>query len=74
MDFIAPQKTPVLAAADCIVTFVNDYSNIGGPYPSYWDLTNFITIEHLNGEYSQYDHLEYHSAKERIGQKVNAAQ
>src|SRR3982750_4243637 len=44
IDFIAPQNTPVLAAADGIVTFVKDDSNIGGPYPSYWDSTNFIII------------------------------
>ena len=74
IDFIAPQNTPVLAAADGIVTFVKDDSNIGGPYPSYWDLTNFITIAHSNGEYSRYDHLEYHSVKVRVGQKVNAGQ
>ena len=74
IDFIAPQNTPVLAVADGIVTFVKDDSNIGGPYPSYWDSTNFIIIEHSNGEYSRYDHLEYHSAKVRVGQKVSAEQ
>src|SRR6188472_3058716 len=74
IDFIAPQNTSVLAAADGIVTFVKDDSYIGGPYPSYWDLTNFITIEHSNEEYSRYDHLDYHSAKIKIGQKVSAGQ
>jgi murein DD-endopeptidase MepM/ murein hydrolase activator NlpD len=74
VDFIASQDTPVLAAADGIVTFVKDDSNTGGPYPSYWDLTNFITIEHSNGEHSRYDHLEYHSAKVRVGQLVKAGQ
>ena len=74
IDFIAPIDTPVLAAADGTVTFVKDDSNIGGPYPSYWDTTNCIIIEHSNGEYSRYDHLEYHSAKVKVGQKVNAGQ
>jgi murein DD-endopeptidase MepM/ murein hydrolase activator NlpD len=74
IDFIAPQNTPVLAAADGIVTFVQDDSNIGGPYLSYWDYTNFITIEHSNGEYSRYDHLEYQSTKVRVGQKVKSGQ
>jgi murein DD-endopeptidase MepM/ murein hydrolase activator NlpD len=74
VDFIASQDTPVLAAADGIVTFVKDDSNVGGPYPSYWDSTNFITIEHSNGEHSRYDHLEYHSAKVRVGQRVKAGQ
>lgn len=74
IDFVAPQNTPVLAAADGIVIFVKDDSNTGGPYPFYWDLTNFITIAHSNGEYSRYDHLQYHSAKVIAGQKVKSGQ
>src|SRR6476469_10621354 len=74
IDFIAPQNTPVLAAKGGIVTFVKDDSNIGGPYPSFWDSTNFIIIKHSNGEYSRYDHLEYHSAKVKVDQKVSAEQ
>lgn len=74
IDFIAPQNTPVLAARSGIVTFVKDDSNIGGPYPYYWDSTNFIIIEHSNGEYSRYDHLQYHSVKVKAGEKVKAGQ
>jgi murein DD-endopeptidase MepM/ murein hydrolase activator NlpD len=74
VDFIAPKNTPVLVAADGEVAFVNDDSNIGGPDPSYWTTTNFITIKHPFGEYSRYDHLEYHSAKVRVGQQVRAGQ
>ena len=74
VDLIAPQSTPVLAAADGVVTFVHDDSNIGGSDPSYWNFTNFITIKHSNGEYSRYDHLEYGSAKVRVDQQVRAGQ
>jgi murein DD-endopeptidase MepM/ murein hydrolase activator NlpD len=74
VDFIAPKNTPVLVAADGEVAFVNDDSNIGGPDPSYWTTTNFITIKHPFGEYSRYDHLEYHSAKVRVGQQVQVGQ
>ena len=74
IDFIAPQNTPVLDAAAGEVVFVNDDSNIGGPNPAYWNTTNFITILHSNGEYSRYDHLEYHSAKVRVGQQVQTGQ
>ncbi len=74
VDFIAPQNTPVLAAADGEVLFVSDDSNAGGPDPLYWNTTNFITIKHSNGEYSRYDHLEYHSAKVKVGQHVIAGQ
>ena len=72
VDLIVPQSTPVLAAAEGVVTFVHDDCNIGGPSPSYWNYTNFITIMHSNGEYSRYDHLEYGSAKVRVGQQVHS--
>ena len=74
VDLIVPEKTPVLAAADGIVTSVEDDSNRGGPDPSYWMYSNFITILHSNGEYSRYDHLEYRSSKVRLGQHVSACQ
>ena len=67
VDLVSPQKTPVLAAANGVVTFVHDNYNIGGPNPSYLNYTNFITVMHSNGEYSRYDHLEYGSAKVRVG-------
>jgi murein DD-endopeptidase MepM/ murein hydrolase activator NlpD len=74
VDFIAPQNTPVLVAADGEVIFVSDDSNVGGPDPLYWNTTNFITIKHSFGEYTRYDHLEYHSAKVRVGQQVQIGQ
>lgn len=74
IDFIAPQNTPVLVAADGQVVFVNDDSNIGGPNPAYWNTSNFITVLHRNGEYSRYDHLEHHSAKVKVGHEVIAGQ
>ena len=72
MDFIAPQNTPVLVAADGVVVFVSDNSNIGGPDPSYWTTTNYVTVKHSFGEYSRYDHLHHKSAKVRVGQQVPA--
>ena len=61
VDFIADKGTPVLGAADGIVTFVKEISNTGGANPSNWRHTNFIVIMHSNGEYSRYDHLNYNS-------------
>ncbi len=74
VDFIVPQNAPVLAAADGTVTYVKDDSNVGGPNPSYWNYTNFISVMHPNGEYTRYDHLGRNSAKERVGQQVQAGQ
>ena len=72
VDFIVPIGTPVLAAADGIVTYISDDSTVGGPDASYWLYTNFITIKHSNGEYSRYDHLDYKSSEVRLNQKVHA--
>ena len=72
IDLIVYEQTPVLAAADGIVTFVKDSSNTGGSNPIYWNQTNFIVIMHSNGEYSRYDHLSYHSAMVKVSQHVRA--
>lgn len=74
IDFIVGEKTPVLAAADGVVTFVDDSSNTGGSNPIYWSYTNFIVIMHSNGEYSRYDHLGYRSSRVKAGQYVRASQ
>ena len=74
IDFIVYEQTPVLAAADGIVTCVKDSSNTGGSNPMYWDYTNFIVIRHSNGEYSRYDHLSYHSTMVKVGQRVRAGE
>jgi murein DD-endopeptidase MepM/ murein hydrolase activator NlpD len=74
IDLIVPNNTPVLAAADGVVTFVKDDSSVGGPAPSYWEYTNFISIMHPYGEHTRYDHLEYRSSKVRVGQNVHAGQ
>ena len=70
IDFIADKQTPVLAAADGIVTLVKDRSKTDGSNPMYWDYTNFIVIRHPNGEHSRYDHLSYHSATVKVGPHV----
>ena len=74
IDLIVDKGTPVLAAADGIVTFVKDISDIGGPNPAYWEYTNFIVIMHSNGEYSRYDHLSYNSSTVKVGQNVRAGE
>jgi murein DD-endopeptidase MepM/ murein hydrolase activator NlpD len=74
IDLIVDKSTPVLAAADGIVTFVKDISDIGGPNPAYWEYTNFIVIMHSNGEYSRYDHLSYNSSTVKVGQNVRAGE
>ncbi|MGH9966145.1 MAG: M23 family metallopeptidase, partial [Nitrososphaeraceae archaeon] len=74
IDLVADEDSPVLAAADGIVTFVKDSSNSGGSSPFYWDHSNFIVIMHSNGEYSRYDHLKYKSSKVKVGQYITAGE
>jgi murein DD-endopeptidase MepM/ murein hydrolase activator NlpD len=74
IDFIVAENTPVLAAADGIVTFVKDDSHIGGPSIEYWNDSNFIVIQHSNDEYSRYDHLAHRSTVVRIGQYIKRGQ
>lgn len=74
IDFVVPQNTLVNAAADGIVTFVKDDSNVGGPGIEFWYFSNFIVIQHKNGEYSRYDHLAYKSSKVSVGQHVKSGQ
>jgi murein DD-endopeptidase MepM/ murein hydrolase activator NlpD len=74
VDFIVAQDTPVLAAAEGVVTFVKDDSYLGGPSLEYWHDSNFIVIQHTNGEYSRYDHLAHRSAAVRAGHHVKRGQ
>ena len=74
IDFVVPKNTPVLAAAEGVVTYIKDDLNVGGPDPSYWFYTNFITIRHSNGEYSRYDHLDYKSSNVTLNQRVRAGE
>jgi len=74
IDFIVPENTSLLAAADGVITFVKDDLTIGGPNPAYWNYSNFISIMHDNNEWSRYDHLRFNSSNVKDGQKVQLGQ
>jgi hypothetical protein len=42
----------------------------------YWQVItgNVVTIQHEGGEYSQYDHLQYHSVNLKVGERVKQGQ
>lgn len=42
----------------------------------YWPVItgNIVTIQHEGGEYSQYDHLQYHSVNLKVGEKIKQGQ
>jgi murein DD-endopeptidase MepM/ murein hydrolase activator NlpD len=74
VDFVAPLGTSVLAAADGVVTFVEDRNNIGGPDYSYWKYSNFIVIGHSDGEYTRYDHLDFESSLVHPNQRIKCGE
>lgn len=73
VDFLVPDGTVVLAAADGVIVEVQEQSNSWGPTSEYRDQLNYLTVKHDNGEYSQYCHLAKQSvAREslKIGSRV----
>ncbi len=74
VDFAVPLATPVLAAADGIVLRVRDNSSAYGQEKSFGPAVNYITLEHANGELSEYLHLAKGSALVKVGDSVKATQ
>lgn len=64
IDFLVPDGTPVLAVADGTIIEVVITNHQWGPSQEFAGFQNRITIQHDNGEYSQYIHLAKGSADE----------
>lgn len=58
IDFLVPDGTPVLAAADGCVVAVKDDSREWGASKDFSDKANYVVIDH-GGEFSQYCHLAF---------------
>jgi murein DD-endopeptidase MepM/ murein hydrolase activator NlpD len=72
IDFLMNEGTGILAAADGVVVFAKDSSNVGGNNESYLLEDNCVILRHANGEYSKYSHLKFRSCTARLGQSVKA--
>ncbi|KKT29210.1 hypothetical protein A3G55_02635 [Candidatus Giovannonibacteria bacterium RIFCSPLOWO2_12_FULL_44_25] len=77
IDFLVPDGTIVLAAENGKVIELKENSNKWGASPKFRDLLNFVTVQHKDGEYSQYCHLSKLSVSNaglRIGSLVKKGQ
>ncbi len=76
IDFILPEGTVLLAAKSGKVIDVKVDSNKGGANPKYNNIKylNYMTIQHSNGEFSQYAHLKHKSSSVKVGDKVKQGQ
>lgn len=70
IDFIAPEGTPVLAAADGVVVDVLVSSDIGGQGEEFDRLGNYIEVRHEHDEYSIYEHLRQNGSLVIVGERV----
>jgi murein DD-endopeptidase MepM/ murein hydrolase activator NlpD len=61
IDIAVPLYTPVTAALSDTIVSMNEASIEYGPSMKYADTVNFITLQHDNGEFSQYLHLDKES-------------
>ena len=74
VDFICPEGTLILAAADGEVVDVKQDSDIGGSNESFDQKGNYIEIKHTNDEYSIYEHIKKNGSLVRVGDKVKTHQ
>ena len=69
-DFAMPEGTPICAVADGRVVRVKQDSRRGGPDPGMLHYGNTIIIDHGDGYFTQYLHLQHQSAKVAEGDVV----
>lgn len=76
IDFELPEGTEILAPADGTVIDIKVDSREGSSDPKYNDMKylNYMTLEHSNGEYSQYMHLKHEGTLVKLGEKVRQGQ
>jgi murein DD-endopeptidase MepM/ murein hydrolase activator NlpD len=58
LDFDMPEGTPVYAAREGTIYSYKDDSNEGGPFPKYEHKANYIIIQHSDGSFGCYWHLQ----------------
>lgn len=76
IDFVLPEGSEIIAAYEGKVIDLKVDSNEGGVDPKYDDnkYLNYITLEHENGEYTQYCHLKHKSAFVKLEDRVKKGQ
>lgn len=76
IDFILPEGTKLFAPRAGNVIEVKVNSKQGGSDPKYSDIKyqNYMTLQHDDGEFSQYVHLKYKGAIVKVGDKVKTSQ
>lgn len=72
LDFDLPEGTPVHAARAGIVAHVIDSYTGFGTHPGFASLSNLVYVQHADGSFGRYLHLQRGGARVRPGQAVKA--
>lgn len=70
IDFAMPQGTRVCAARGGVIYAYRDNSNEGGIWASYKNMANFIIIQHDDGSFGCYWHLQKNGVLVKSGKVV----
>jgi murein DD-endopeptidase MepM/ murein hydrolase activator NlpD len=73
-DFVMPVGSPVKAAREGIVAFVETSFERGGPYRELMDKANVISVLHEDGTIANYVHLSPKGSLVKEGESVKAGQ
>ena len=74
IDFKVKEGTKVVAARDGIVVFARDNNTNGGVGRKYVGKGNGITVQHKDGTYAHYWHLQHNGALVNVGDIVEEGQ
>lgn len=74
IDVEMPIGTPVLAARDGVVVSIRDGWGEGGPSRDFYEQANHIVVQHDDGSYASYSHLQGGAMEVAIGDVVQTGQ
>ncbi len=77
IDFLVLDETPILAMRAGRICELQEHSNVWGDDIAFRGNLNYLTLEHDNGEFTQYCHLTQNSCQTsgiRVGSRVRAGQ
>lgn len=74
IDFAMPEGTPIVAAREGLVVGVRADSTVGGPDRRFEDAANYVVIQHADGTFAEYLHLQPHGVRVAVGERVERGQ
>jgi murein DD-endopeptidase MepM/ murein hydrolase activator NlpD len=74
VDFAMPEGTPIVAAREGVVISVRGDSTVGGPDRAYEDKANYVVVQHQDGTFAEYLHLQPNGVRVAQGERVSRGQ